>query len=297
MPLFARLAALILAAVLVFAAAQLELFHSLDSRLGDMRFAATSRPASGDIVMVDIDAASLAEIGVWPWPRRLHAQLLDRLLAMDAAEIVFDIDFSTASNAADDEAFAAALESAGGYAFLAAFQQQARAGGDVDTVLPLPRFRAFADPVAVNVIANQWGDVTAIRHAIATPVGAIPSVAAALAMEAPDPDRTVSIDYGIDLATIDRVSAADILAGRADPARIAGRQVVIGASAIELHDLFQVPRFGRIPGALVQAAATETVRSHRGLTAVGGWPIAVAAIIAGAARSGAVPARQRGGRP
>ena len=32
--------------------------------------------ASGDVVVVAIDAPSIEQIGVWPWPRRLHAELL-----------------------------------------------------------------------------------------------------------------------------------------------------------------------------------------------------------------------------
>ena len=37
--------------------------------------------ASGDIVFVSIDDRSMSEIGRWPWPRRYHAQLTDKLTA------------------------------------------------------------------------------------------------------------------------------------------------------------------------------------------------------------------------
>ena len=52
---------------------------SIRNHLTDMRFSATPRAASGEIVLVAIDPRSIADIGVWPWPRTLHAQLIDRL--------------------------------------------------------------------------------------------------------------------------------------------------------------------------------------------------------------------------
>ena len=45
------------------------------SALTDLRFAWQSRQASGDIVVVAIDAPSIEKIGVWPWSRRFHADL------------------------------------------------------------------------------------------------------------------------------------------------------------------------------------------------------------------------------
>jgi len=43
--------------------------------------------------VVDIDEASLAEIGQWPWPRNVLADLVDRLHAMGAAVVAFDVLF------------------------------------------------------------------------------------------------------------------------------------------------------------------------------------------------------------
>jgi CHASE2 domain-containing sensor protein len=52
---------------------------ALRSALTDLRFAGQSREASGDIAVVAIDAPSIDQIGVWPWPRGLHAELLRKL--------------------------------------------------------------------------------------------------------------------------------------------------------------------------------------------------------------------------
>ena len=79
---------------------------ALRNALTDLRFAWQSRAASGNVVVVAIDAPSIDQIGVWPWPRRLHAELLHRLEAAGAQDIAFDVDFSTPSDPASDEAFA-----------------------------------------------------------------------------------------------------------------------------------------------------------------------------------------------
>ncbi len=52
------------------------------------------RLASDSTVIIDIDEASLREIGQMPWPRSVMADLVKRLDEMGAAVIVFDIVFS-----------------------------------------------------------------------------------------------------------------------------------------------------------------------------------------------------------
>src|SRR5579863_3917381 len=49
----------------------------------------TARP----VVIVDIDEASLKEIGQWPWPRTIVADLVTRLTALGAVAIGFDAVF------------------------------------------------------------------------------------------------------------------------------------------------------------------------------------------------------------
>ena len=43
--------------------------------------------------IVDIDEASLKAYGQWPWPRSLLADLVERLMALGAAAIAFDVLF------------------------------------------------------------------------------------------------------------------------------------------------------------------------------------------------------------
>lgn len=46
------------------------------------------------VAVVDIDEASIAELGQWPWSRQVIANMVERLHGLDAAAIGFDIVFS-----------------------------------------------------------------------------------------------------------------------------------------------------------------------------------------------------------
>ena len=76
-------------------------------------FTITSAPAqpADKVALVTIDDASLNRLGRWPWPRHLHADLIDRLQASGAATIVFDILFQEPS--AEDPILAQSMEAHG----------------------------------------------------------------------------------------------------------------------------------------------------------------------------------------
>ncbi|SMQ70266.1 EAL domain, c-di-GMP-specific phosphodiesterase class I (or its enzymatically inactive variant) [Devosia lucknowensis] len=245
---------------------------SVDTRLSDWRLIASSVPATGSVVLVEIDSASLEEVGVWPWPRSLHADLLDRLMAAGVEDVAFDIDFSSSSTAFEDAQFTAALERAGGYARLAAFAQTDNTGV-VRFSRPLPEFAAQAEPVLVNVLLDPVTARTrSLPVAASDAIGTVPALAVELARPQGELPPVLEIDFSIELAGIPRYSFVDVLYGRVDPARLAGRQVVVGASAIELRDFFNVPRYGVVPGPLLQVLAVETLKSGRILTNLGWLP-------------------------
>src|SRR5687768_16254352 len=47
-----------------------------------------------EVRIVDIDDASLARLGQWPWPRTRVSALVDRLAALGAAATAFDVLFA-----------------------------------------------------------------------------------------------------------------------------------------------------------------------------------------------------------
>jgi adenylate cyclase len=71
-------------------------------------------PPPADLLVVSIDEPSFQELKQpWPWPRRLHAQLVRRLVAGGARLIIFDVIFADPTNPEDDQLLAEAFEEAG----------------------------------------------------------------------------------------------------------------------------------------------------------------------------------------
>ncbi len=101
-----------IAAVLLAATISLsDAWHSVELRIFDTLMVKTA-PGKVDlpITIVGIDEASFAHIKrQWPWPRSLHARLLDKLTEAGVAVAAFDVVFAEPSTGADDQAFAAAI--------------------------------------------------------------------------------------------------------------------------------------------------------------------------------------------
>ena len=97
--------------------------ENLELQWLDARFVARGivKPKSVDkIAIVGIDQHSLSAVGQWPWPRSLHARLIDRLKAAGARVILLDMDFSDhqfpgpdGSLSVEDKTLIAAAERAG----------------------------------------------------------------------------------------------------------------------------------------------------------------------------------------
>jgi predicted signal transduction protein with EAL and GGDEF domain/CHASE2 domain-containing sensor protein len=268
-------------------------FAPADRFLADQRFALASTPASGRIALVEIDSRSLDDIGVWPWPRALHGVLVDRLVALGARCIVFDIDFSGESTQSNDKAFADALGRAKGRAWLAAFERPGAAKGRAALSAPIPILANEAPAVSIDVPLATDGLVRDYYTALDLAGTPLPTVGALLAGRAGGRGQRFGIDYGLDLGGVPRLSAADVLAGRAPRPLVSGRDVIVGASAAELRDVFLTPRYGALPGLAVHALAAETLLGGRALrnapTASIVALILALAILAAALERGAAP--------
>jgi adenylate cyclase len=70
-------------------------------------------PGDTPLVIVAIDEPSFRELGLhWPFPRRTHADLIERVASDGALVIAFDLIFAESTTAADDERMAAAIRTA-----------------------------------------------------------------------------------------------------------------------------------------------------------------------------------------
>jgi adenylate cyclase len=74
--------------------------QTIELKAYDWRLARTARPAEArkDIVLVDIDEYSLRNlqpyVGRWPWPRHVHAAMVDYLAAAGARVVAYDVNFA-----------------------------------------------------------------------------------------------------------------------------------------------------------------------------------------------------------
>lgn len=253
--------------VLVALLAGTGFIERLDKFLFEMRMTWSPVRASGQIAFVSIDAKSIEQIGSWPWSRSIHAELLDLLSEGGAASVFFDIDFAFASDEAGDAALSEALETASGDVYLPVFAQSGEfLGSDVQSYnFPHQPFRERAWLVAVNIEGGMDGRIW--RYPIGSDIDGtfVESAAAVLSGYFSTASPSIGIDYSIDVASIPTVSAIDLLEGKIDPTAFRGLSVIIGASAIELQDIYAVPVHGYIPGAMIHALAAETLLNDRAL--------------------------------
>jgi len=259
-----------LLALVLFACGALE---PVENRLLEIRSRILDRAPTGEVAIVEIDAKSLAAINAWPWSRRHHARLVKQLHSAGASMIAFDVDFSARSDDAGDQALAGALRQIQPV-ILPIFQQRASYSGDDGMMIksrPASPFNA-AWIGGVNIIPGQDGVVRDFPAATMINGQIQPSMAALLADSSELGDRSFIPDWSIDVRRIPRFSFVDVIEGRVPARSLAGKRVFVGATAVELGDRYPIPRFGTVPGVVVQALATESLLQHRALTRSGFLP-------------------------
>ena len=156
----------LVALALVWLAATTRPWQGAENRVFDLFTAATApRKVDIPVVILAIDEPTFAQLQVqWPFPRHLHAQVLDRLRADGALAVGFDIVFAEPSQAADDAAFAASLR--GGLpVVLAASREVTRSsnGSLFSDVLPLGMF-LDSGAIAGQIQVTPDDDFVVRRH-------------------------------------------------------------------------------------------------------------------------------------
>ena len=230
----------------------------------DLRASLSSHVVQSDLTLVEIDPKSLHELNTWPWPRSYHARLLDSLRAAGARRIFVDIDFSSTSDPEEDRQLA---ESLGAFQpdtiLLPVFQQIFSASVRPQQVIltqPAALFRAQVRLASITLHPEGDGLVRRIPlTAIDNNPHAAP-VALQLNQPAAAPVNELYINYAIDPESFPRLSYADVLSGNFPHKLIENRQVIIGATALELGDRVAVPIHQAISGPVFQALAYQSLR-------------------------------------
>ena len=290
------------------------------------------------VMVVDIDEASLRELGQWPWPRTVVADIVDRLTEAGVAAIGFDIVFAEPDRMSPgliagnlrglDPQTRAALENLPGNDEVLARAIRASRGVLVQTALDTA-VPASPDAPPQTGFATLGPDATSFIPSFPGILRNVPAIDAAAAGRGlftitPERDgivRRVPIVMNADGATIPTltleilrvltgsgsvllktdaagvrsvalpgfelptdsfgqiwvhfsphdparfISARDVVAGTADPARIAGKIVLVGTSAIGLLDNKTTPVERVMPGVEVHAQLLESALTKQVLFA------------------------------
>jgi adenylate cyclase len=286
------------AAAVTLAAYATHVLRGADLSTVDTRFVVRGRRAAPrSIVIVAIDAATFQALNTeWPFPRAMHAQVIDRIAAQDPAAIAYDVQFSESSpgspraSQADEVALLEAIDHAHGATVFATTETDAQGNtrflGSTEgsTLLREVGSRAasglFPDDSAGGVIRQM-------QYAI----GGLPTLAVA-AVEVATHRRVRPstfagghdwIDFAGPGGTFRTVSFADVYRGDVPPGLFRHRIVVVGPTAPSLQDLHATPTDALMSGAELQANAIATVLNGMDLATVPGWVnIALIVILAAA---------------
>ena len=250
--------------------------EDVERQLSNARAEIMEKPASGQVVIVEIDAKSMQAIERWPWPREYYARAVDRLNDAGVSQIAFDIDFSARSTEAQDRIFADAIDRSAATIILPTFRQRA-SDERLEFVesLPLDILRKNAFLSSVNIHPDDLGQLNQYSFGTTTAGIARPSLASLIAEVAGNIDDSFAIDQTIDPATIPRVSFVDLIDTNTPVSVLQGKKILVGATAIELGDRYPLSRFGVVPGVVIQAMASETLIQGSSLSSVGAVPAVI----------------------
>jgi adenylate cyclase len=274
------------------------------------------REPNKQIVIVDIDETSMDRVGVWPWPRSIHAELLAKLHGWGAKVVGFDVYFLKQSNPQDDQALANEIKTSGNVVLASMFSDQfVEKTGDETTeakqalITPLDLFggaRAF-----VNYSHDMDGQ---IRRSNGLTRDGVDSFAyGVVKLWQPELAKTLPDRYGTDpyllhfsgspqsYLTVSYANVLnDVLDPRVDPRLnplvelptgvnpekfsykdlFKDKIVLVGASAINLHDVFDTPFVGaadegtksrQMAGVEIHANHIDTLLNGDEYTDAPGW--------------------------
>jgi len=252
------------------------------------------------ILVVDIDEASLGELGPWPWPRERLAHLVEILLTRYAARgVALDILLPAASGIDGDLRLAllaahGPLVPAQAFDFdfagnrpqpvLDGYLGGAMAGqaGGVPATGFIGNFPGLARAPHVGAIGFIPDADGALRHVpLVTRFGgkAYPALGLALVncctgrpALAVENAGLMRIPYARDWRAYTVVSAGDILAQRIAPEGASERLVLIGSSSLGMGDRVSTPLAANRPGLGVQATILSALLDRQEGRQPAPWP-------------------------
>ncbi|MGS2744720.1 CHASE2 domain-containing protein [Halomonas sp. LS-001] len=238
-----------------------------DNYLYDTWLSSKSSPPSQDVLIVEIDEPSLQWLGRWPWPREVHARLIEKLEAAGASAIVLDILLTEPSREPEQDArLVQAMTSHGNvYLPLALLPERASGAPFRDTLMPAPALLEAARSIGhINISLDRDGVAR--------------EVVLRESRDGQDWPQLMASVAGIDTRTLSKkpvripyrgwpnhypsVSYYDVLENRLPDAFLEGRIVLVGMTALGMGDRYNMSLLSRdlMPGVEVHAHLLDALR-------------------------------------
>lgn len=243
------------------------------------------RAASPDprILIVTIDDDSLKQIGRWPWPRNIHAEMLSRLAPAKPALVAYDVLYTEPS--ADDAALAAAMRTVPTIVPLAV-QVPGLNGAPYDVIMPVPPVAAAARGVGhVNVTLDSDGLVRMAAMQVGKPpLPHLMALAYRRLAGKPSPleeQGLIGIPFGSQAGRFPSIAFSRVLSGEVPAGLLKDRIILIGSTAPGLGDTYPVPIAGNpaLPGVELQAEILNALIANRAIRAVDGMALAILSLL------------------
>lgn len=244
-----RLLLAVLAGLVAAAASHGRWLGPLDDAVFDRYTSRWTYPPAPSLLIVAIDDASLQEIGPWPWPRSVHARLLDRLTDAGSGRVLLDLPFSEPDRHAGADAQLAAAIARNGQVVLPVLAVPARADRLAEERLPIALLTASAaalghadihldaDGVARGMFLHagigsaHWPALGLALADLPTRAQGLPAAQVHAAADQWVRDGYIRLRYAGPPGSVPQVAYVDVLEGRIVPARLHGQRVLVGPTA------------------------------------------------------------------
>ncbi|MCB1955086.1 MAG: CHASE2 domain-containing protein [Rhodocyclaceae bacterium] len=255
----------------------------IDQALYDVSMASLKQQVDPEVVIVAIDEKSLARLGRWPWSRRVHAELIDRLREAGSGPVALDILFSERQEeASGDQVLAEAIRRHGqvvlpwaGNTSIGAAYELGREPLFARDAAALGHAHVEFDPDGIVRSVYLWesnGEVMLPQLGLALLILVDPPAAARYVLDGSRPagaspaSHWLRIPFSGPPGAHRRVSFVDVLDRSADPALLKGKVVLVGAVAQGMGDVVPTPTSAYtrpMPGVEVNANIFSALRGDR----------------------------------
>jgi CHASE2 domain-containing sensor protein/signal transduction histidine kinase len=281
-----------------------------DQTLYDNFLTHNERPARDDIIIVAIDDYSLAELGRWPWPRKLHASLLDRLTQAGPRAVGLDIILSEPERAQSDgtrpgdDALAEAIKRNGRVILPIVIGENATGASES---LPVAEFTGAARALGhINLEHDDDGVVRSVyliqgeknaerEHFTLALLNSVAQQAPQYQVALPKFTRETEtaknpslpywqrfahmhIPYAGTNGHFQTVPYVSVLRGEVPAEFFKDKIVLVGATAVGLGDAYPTPvsgSTGAMPGVEINANILASLLDHQSITIASAWQTAL----------------------